>query len=216
LPATATEGHLFSAAVMYISSPVEVPPLRPKRSAFPSRAMMFHGYFGSGGRHPYPNPVTSHHGYDSHNNRPYDPQGSMTAFAAGNTISTGSSYYGGSGGGGGGSGLDCRNCDSAKKPANGNGPSNGNGLSTNGKGDHQHEVPSDIPATDKKPVNANGQEQTPIWNQDVGYPNGNGNGDYLGDQPVAEEVPKGDNLPAVSPNIPADPEGAKKGNTTSG
>ena len=63
---------------------------------------MFHGYFGSGGHQSYPNPVTSHHGYDNHNNRPYDPQGSMTAFASGNTISTGSSYYGGGGGGGGG------------------------------------------------------------------------------------------------------------------
>ena len=187
--------------------------------------MMFHGYFGNGGNHPYTNPVTSRHGYDSHNNRPYDPQGSMTAFAAGNTISTGSSYYGGGGnsGGGGGGGLECRNCGSAKKPANdngtkknGNGPSNGNGRPTNGKGDHQHEVPSDIPATDKKPVYANGQEQTPTWNQDAGYPNGNGNGDYLGDQPAAEEVPKGDNLPSPSPNIPADPEGANKGNTTSG
>ena len=144
----------------------------------------------------------------------------MTAFAAGKTVSAGSSYYGGGGGGGGA--LDCRNCDSAKKPANGNGtkknvngPSNDNGRPTNGKGDHQHEVPSDIPATDKKPVNANGQEQTPVWNQDVGYPNGNGNGDYTGDQPAAD-FPKGDNLPASLPNIPADPEGTKKGKTTSG
>ena len=180
---------------------------------------MIHGYFGNRGHHAYPNPETYHRGYESHNNRPYDPQGSMTAFAAGNTISTGSSYYGGrGGGGGGGGGLDCRNCESAKKPANGNGtkkngngPSNGNGRSTNGKEDHQQEVPSDIPATD-----ANGQEQTPIWNQDVGRPNGNGNGDYLGDQPVADEVPKGDTLPAASPNVPADPDGAMKGKTTYG
>jgi hypothetical protein len=189
--------------------------------------MMFHGYFGNGGRHAYPNPVTSHHSYDNHNNRPYDPHGSMTAFAAGNTISTGSSYYGGGngggGGGGGGGGLDCRNCESAKKPVNGNGtkkngndPSNGNWRSTNGKDDNQQELPSDVPATDNTPVNANGQEQTPIWNQDAGHPNGNGNGDYLGDQPGAEEVPKGDTLPAASPNVPADPEGSKKGKTTSG
>jgi len=187
--------------------------------------MMFHGYFGNGGHKAYPNPVTSHHGYANHNNRPYDPQGSMTAFAAGNTISTGSSYYGGGGGGRGGrgGGLDCRNCESANKPPNGNGtkkngngPSNGNGRSTYSKDDNQHEVPSDIPATDNRPVNANGQEQTPIWNQDVGHPNGNGNGDYLGDQPAAEEVPKGDTFPTASPNVPADPEGAKKGKSTSG
>jgi hypothetical protein len=177
--------------------------------------MMFHGYFRNGGHHPYPN-----HGYDSYNNRPNDPQGSMTAFAAGNTISTGSSYYGGGGGGGG---LACRNCNSAKKPANGNGtkkngngPSNGNVRPTNGREEHQYDVPSDIPATEEKPVNVHGQEQTPIWNQDVGYPYGNGNGDYQGDQPTADEIPKGDTLPAASPNIPADPEGAKKGKITSG
>jgi hypothetical protein len=131
----------------------------------------------------------------------------MTAFAAGNTVSSESSYYGGGG---------CRNCDRVKKPAsgNGNGPSNGNGHPTNGKGPHQQDVPSDIPATNKKPVNGNGQEQKPVWNQDVGYPNGNGNGDYQGDQPAAEETPKGETLPSESPTIPVDPEGTKKGNIT--
>ena len=139
----------------------------------------------------------------------------MTAFAAGNTVSAGSSYYGAGGD------RDCRNCDRAKKPANGNGtkkngngPSTGNGRPTNGKGVHQHEVPSDIPVTNKKPVNANGQEQTPVWNQDVGYQNGNGNWDNLGDQSASEEVPKGDNLPSALPTIPVDPESAKKGKTT--
>lgn len=176
---------------------------------------MIHGYFRNGGHHPYPS-----HGYDSHSYRPYDPQGSMTAFAAGNTISTGSSYYGGGGGVGGGGGNTCRNCDSANKPVNGNGtkkngngPSNGNGRPTNGQGVHQHEVLGDIPVTDK-PINANGQEPTPAWNQDVGYPSANGNGDYLGEQPAYEEVPKGDTLPSASPNIPADPEGGKKGKAT--
>jgi hypothetical protein len=139
----------------------------------------------------------------------------MTAFAAGNTISTGSSYYGGGGRGGGGGGGN------ANKPANGNGtkkngngPSNGNGLPINGQGVHQHEVSSDIPATDTKPFTENGQEPTPVWNQNVGYPSGNGNGEYLGEQPLAEEGPKGDVLPSATPNIPEDPEGAKKGKTT--
>lgn len=188
--------------------PVEVAEIRQRRSAIPGRAMMFHGYFGSGGHHPYHNPAASHHGYDTHRNGPYDPQGSMTAFAAGNTISTGSSYYGGGGSGGG---LNCRNCDRAKTPFSGNGNKrNGNGPS-NGNGPHQQDTPSDIPTTNNKPVNGQGQEQKPVWNQDVGYPNSNGNGDYAGDQAAAEEAPKGDTLPSASPTIPVDSEGSKKG-----
>ena len=208
--AAVTQECIFSADSLYVSSPAKVTEVRHKRSAFPGRAMMFHGYFGSGGHHPYHNPVTSRHDYDSHNARPYDPRGSTTAFTAGNTVSAESSYHGGGGGG-----RDCRECEGAKKPANGDdNKKNGNGHPTNGKGPYQHQVPSDILATSKKPVNGNGQEHKPVWNENVGYADGNGNGGYVGDQPADEETPKGQTLPPAPPSLPVDPEGAKKGNIT--
>ncbi|KAJ9593043.1 hypothetical protein L9F63_027715, partial [Diploptera punctata] len=89
--------------------PVILAQVREKRSPFPGRAMMFHGYFG----HP-------HNGYGTHNGRSYDPQGAMTAFAAGDSVSAGSSYYGHGGG------YDCSNCG-VQKPSNGN-DKNGNGF----------------------------------------------------------------------------------------
>ncbi|XP_021931224.1 uncharacterized protein LOC110835378 isoform X2 [Zootermopsis nevadensis] len=195
--------------MVYLSSPIIM--VREKRSAYPGRAMMFHGYFGNGG-HPYRNPATPHEGYDRHNGRSYDPQGTMTAFASGDTVSTGSAYYGNRGG------SDCRHCNGAKKPddANGNkkkgnGHVNGNGNrhSINGNGFHQHEVPSDTPAPSNNPIDGN-EEQKPVGGYDVGYPNDNGNG-YFGDQPAAEETAKGESVPPSAPTFPAATEGPKKG-----
>ncbi|XP_069675247.1 uncharacterized protein [Periplaneta americana] len=224
--------------MIYLGSPVILTQVREKRSAYPGRAMMFHGYFGSAG-HPYHN-APPQQSYDRHNGRSYDPQGAMTAFAAGDAVSAGSSYYGGGGGGG----YDCSNCNGAKKPApangNGNGHKNGNGNGNghehangngngnghangngNGNGFHQHEVPSDVPIVNEKPVNGNGAEQKPL---EDGYPNVNGgngaenevpleNGGeegYLGDQPAAEETPKGETLPPAAPTPAAAPETPKK------
>jgi hypothetical protein len=138
----------------------------------------------------------------------------MTAFAAGDSGSAGSAYFGSGGGGSG-----CRNCNGAKKPANvngnkkkGNGQVNGNGNRhpTNGNGFHQHEAPADTPAVNNDPVDENAEEQKPVAGHDVGYPNDNGNG-YLGDQPAAEETPKGETVPPAAPTLPAAPEGHKKG-----
>lgn len=165
---------------------------------------MIHGYFGNGG-HPYHNPVTLQHGYDRHNGRSYDPQKALTAFAAGDTVSAGSSYYGGGGS------RHCRDCNGASKPGNGKGNahSNGNGHPTNGNGFHQYAVPSHTPATNDKPVNVNGQQKPKV--EEVGYPDANGNGadngGYPVDQPAAEET-----LPPAAPTLPATTEAPKKGN----
>jgi hypothetical protein len=190
---------------VYLSSPVIVAQEREKRSAFPGRAMMFHGYFGNGG-HPYRYPVTSHDG------RSHDPQGAMSAFAEGDSISAGSAYYGGR------RAADCRNCNGAKKPANVNGNKrrengyaneNGNRRPTNGNGFQQHEVPRDSPAANN-PINGNGEEQIPAGGHEVSYPDDKGSG-YLEDQPAAEESPKREPVPPVAPNLPATPEDPKKG-----
>lgn len=206
--ATLTEYSVVAADVVHISSPITEAQIREKRSAFPGRAMMIHGYFGSGG-HPYHNPVALQHGYDRHSGRSYDPQRALTAYAAGDTVSAGSSYYGGGGG------LPCRNCNGANKPdngnkkngnGNGNAHSNGNGHPTNGNGFQQHTVPSHTLATNDKPVNGNGQ-QKPKEEEEVGYPNGAENGGYPGDQPPAEGT-----LPPAAPTSPTATEAPKKGN----
>lgn len=196
----------IAADVVYWSSPVAVAQLRAKRSAYPGRAMMFHGYFGNGG-HPYSNPMTPHEGYGRHNGRSYNPQGAMTAFAAGDSVSAGSAYYGNGGG------FVCRNCNGAKKPSNVNGSKkkgNGHGQAANGNGSQQHEVPSDTPAVSNNPIDENGEEQKSVGGQGVGYPNDNGNG-YLGHQPAVEETPKGQTVSPAAPNLPAAPEGPKEG-----
>jgi hypothetical protein len=205
LIAALTEDSFVAADVVHLNSPITEAQIREERSVYPGRAMMFHGYLGSAGQ-PYHNPVTLHHGYDKHNGRSYNPQQTMTAFAAGDTVSAGSSYYGGGGG------LPCRNCNGANKHANGNGYSNGNGNANsngnghpiNGNGFHQHTVPSQTPA-----INGNGQ-QKPKGEEEVGYPNGNGNGSdnggYLGEQPAAEET-----LPPAAPTRPTATEAPKKG-----
>jgi hypothetical protein len=78
--------------------------------------------------------------------------------------------------------------------ANGPALGNGNGYPTNGNGVHQHTV------------NGNGQQKPK--EVDAGYPNGNGNGGHLGEQPTTEEA-----LPPAAPTPPTPTEAPKKGTT---
>ncbi|KAJ8884927.1 hypothetical protein PR048_011123 [Dryococelus australis] len=78
LPARATES-------LYVTGPLSAPGgLRLRRTAIPTRAIMYSGYFGAPRGYNYNPPFHA---------RNYEPQGAMTAFAAGNSVST-RSYYG--------------------------------------------------------------------------------------------------------------------------
>ncbi|XP_049780097.1 translation initiation factor IF-2 [Schistocerca cancellata] len=93
--------------------------------AFPQRAMMFSGYFGR------PVPAQYYprtYGRPGFVTRGYEPQGAMSAFAAGNTVAAGSGFYGGADGNGNGNGNGIGYAN-----GNGNGYNNGNGYS-NGNG----------------------------------------------------------------------------------